>query len=535
MNRATLMAKLKELIRGSVVDDEEALQRFSRDQSIYEIPPLAAVRPQDEEEIARLIHFARDAQIPITPRGGGSGTAGGALGEGIVLALPRGGSLSRMHDFSEQGREAFVTAQAGVFHRTLQAALRERGYYLPADVSSAGISQIGGNVATKASGPHALRHGAIHRFVEGLVFITDRGERVDTGDPATVPVRIRDGLSALGERIARDRRVCEQLNARRFMKTASGYNMVAFTEGLPADRLIAQVLTGSVGTLGVVTAVRLRALPLELEKCALLLSFENLSEAGDAVCALLDHPVAAVEIMSRETVRILKAASGTPRAMLPDAHVLLVETEGPGATDTVAQINDLIGARRYRLLAQPSVLTADAEIAAVWELRKQALPVLNRVASGRRALAVINDVGVPPADLAAFIAEVEGLFEKHQTEAIVYGHAGNGNLHLRPLFDLRRPGLARRIQQLADDVYTLVLRYGGTIAAEHGMGRLKAPYLKREWGEALYGYMRELKSIFDPEDIFNPGVMFSNRPLTDHLAPEFSDARGHTAAQEEES
>ncbi len=533
MNRAALTAKLNDLIQGEIVSDTIGLRRFSRDQSIYEIPPMAAVLPRNEEDITRLIRFAHDENIPVTPRGGGSGTAGSALGEGIVLALPRGGCLGRIRDFSEKGRETFVTAEAGVFHQTLQATLRKRGYYLPADVSSAGISQIGGNVATKASGPHALQHGSINRFVEHLVFVTDRGEWVDTGDPSTVPVRIREGLAVLSEKIGRDRAVCDLLNARRTMKTASGYNMFAFTEGLCLGRLIGQLLTGSVGTLGYVTAVTLRAEPHEPIRTALLLSFTNLSEAGDAVCAMLDWPVAAIEIMNRETVRILKSKSANSHALLPDAHVLLVEAEGVEGAETVAEISEFIRRRGYRLLGQPAVLTTDSEIAAVWELRKRVLPLLSRPESDRRALAVINDVGVHPHDLAVFIADVETLFEKHRTEAIVYGHAGNGNLHLRPLFDLRRPQLAERIQRLADDIYGLVLRYGGTIAAEHGMGRLKAPYLKREWGDSLFGYMQELKGIFDPQDIMNPGVMFSDGPLTHHLAPEFSGRGRDPTAQEQ--
>jgi len=137
---------------------------------------------------------------------------------------------------------------------------------------------------------------------------------------------------------------------------------------------------------------------------------------------------------------------------------------------------------------------------------------------------VVNDVGVPPEQLAGFISEVEQVFARQQLTSLIYGHAGSGNLHLRPLFDLTLPSLPARIQRLADEIYQVVLRYGGTISAEHGMGRLRAPYLKREWGAALYGYMCEVKEIFDPGELFNPGVVFSDKPITDHLREELLSA-----------
>jgi len=153
-------------------------------------------------------------------------------------------------------------------------------------------------------------------------------------------------------------------------------------------------------------------------------------------------------------------------------------------------------------------------------VRKQILGLIRNPQPGFQALSVVNDVGVPPENLAGFISEVEQVFARQRLTSLIYGHAGSGNLHLRPLFDLTLPGLPARIQRLADEIYQVVLRYGGTISGEHGMGRLRAPFLPREWGAALYGYMREVKEIFDPGDLFNPGVVFSDRPITDHLREE---------------
>src|SRR5512144_2640467 len=196
--------KLRGVVRGRVLDDEQSLQQFSRDRSIYEIRPCAVVLPEDGEDARRLVEFARREGLAVTARGGGSGLAGSALGEGIVMALPKNGFWSAISGFTGSGRSARVTASAGVYHNDLQKFLKERGFFLPADVTSAEISRIGGNIATRASGPHALRFGSIDRFLESVQFITAEGEPVDTADEATIPKRIREKLTDLERRIKGD-------------------------------------------------------------------------------------------------------------------------------------------------------------------------------------------------------------------------------------------------------------------------------------------------------------------------------------------
>src|SRR5512143_481625 len=182
-----LSEKLRGLMRGRVLDDETSLQQFSRDRSIYEIRPRAVVLPEDDEDARRLVEFARREGLAVTARGGGSGLAGSALGEGLVMALPKNEFWGRISGFSADGRSARVDVSAGVYHNDLQKFLKDRGFFLPADVTSAEISRIGGNVATKASGPHALKHGSIDRFLESVEFMTAEAELVDTADETTIP------------------------------------------------------------------------------------------------------------------------------------------------------------------------------------------------------------------------------------------------------------------------------------------------------------------------------------------------------------
>jgi FAD/FMN-containing dehydrogenase len=512
-----LSDKLRGLLRGQVIDDEGSLPQYSRDQSIYEITPRVVVLPEDADDARKVIAFGAGEGIPITARGGGSGTAGSALGPGIVMALPKNEFWGRITDFATAGGSAGVTVSAGVYHNDLQTFLKAKGFFLPADVSSAEISRIGGNLATRASGPHSLKYGSIDRFLESLRFITAGAELVDTADESTLPERLGSGLAELGRRIRQDGPARALLESRRGLKTASGYDLSAFLEEMPAGRRIARLLAGSVGTLGIITAARLRAERYSAERAVVLLYFDGLAEAGRAASLLRETDAAAIELISRETLRVIRARTALPGLFAADAHLLFVETAGPDREQQLGSVLSRIQRDGYRMSAPPAVAMSDDEIERIWTVRKQLLWLVGHPGPGFRALGVVNDVGVPPASLAGFIHDVQAVFKKHGMEPLVYGHAGSGNLHLRPLFDVALPDLPGRVRRLADDVYEALFRHGGTLTAEHGMGRLRAPYLRREWGEALYGYMREVKAIFDPRDILNPGVMFSDAPITDNM------------------
>jgi FAD/FMN-containing dehydrogenase len=509
--------KLRQVVKGQVVADQKSLGRYSRDQSIYEIVPRTVVLPEDTGDVRRLVDFAAREGIPLTARGGGSGTAGSALGSGIVMALPRNGFWGRIGDLTVGGAAARVRVGAGVYHNELQKYLKQQGYFLPADVSSADISRIGGNIATKASGPHALRYGSIDRFLEAVEFVTVRGEVVNTADEATIPERFITRLSDLADRIVADRVSFERLAARQQLKTASGYNLFAFLRDLSPGRRIAQLLAGSVGTLGLVTGATLRAEVVRQDGAVVLFYFASLAEAGRAVCALRELDVAAIELISRETVQVLREQTELPAGFDVDSHLLLVELIGPDYREGIRNVKTLLQTSDFRLAHPPAVARTEAEIDRMWALRKQILWLIRHPQPHLRALSVVNDVGVPPDRLADFVGAVQQVFVDRRIVALIYGHAGSGNLHLRPLFDVTLPDLPGRVRELADAVYEVVLLHGGTVTAEHGMGPLRAPWLRREWGDALYGYMREVKEIFDPDDLFNPGVMFSDRPITDHM------------------
>jgi FAD/FMN-containing dehydrogenase len=511
--------RLSKLLRGGVQVEDKVLDRYATDQSIYQVRPLAVVHPQDVEDVVAVMDFAREERIPLTPRAGGSGTAGAALGWGIVLAIDRGSPMNRLLGFEERGSERLATVEPGLVHDDLQRSLRERGLYLPSDPSSGAISLVGGNIATKASGPHALKHGSIDRYLRDVQFVTADGMVVDTADESSIPLRIREGVLSLRQELLADERAVERLRAREGMKLASGYNLFTYLRHERLGAWVAQLLVGSVGTLGVVTRATLRAEPYIEGRATTLLTFRSLEEAGHAVQYIRPLDVAAIEIMNHRTVAIVKERRLELDVPDGEVHMLLVEYEGSQRHEQIAQVERLIRGQGYRLAGPMVTVESEVEQARLWRVRKALLPTIRGYCTDCAALSVVNDVGVDVSCLSDFIRDVEAIFDELGLVAAIYGHAGSGNLHLRPLFDRSAPDLPEQLVRVVDRVYDTVLRYGGTITAEHGMGRLRAPYLAREWGEGMMQHMRRVKAIFDPDNVLNPDVMFSDRALTDDLRP----------------
>lgn len=513
-----LARALRSQISGDVWDDDVSRNRYARDFSIFQTVPQLIVAPRDTGDIVKTIVLARDAGVPVTARGGGTSTGGCATGSGIVILLNRLCGLTRLGDLSVDGSDAVVTAEAGVVHDALQTRLREHGFFLPADPSSGAISFIGGNVSTKASGPHALKYGSIDRYLQHVTFVTAEGGVIDTADTATIPAELAEGIRQLRQQVSADLESVALLERRRDMKCASGYNLGAMLGNLTDGELLAQCLVGSVGTLGIVVNATIRGQAIDPGRATTLLCFRSLEDAGDAVQAIRDSGVAAIEIMNSEAVRIVRERH--PELPLPDgeAHILLVEYSGATRHEQVARVESHLRDAGYDMAAPSETVDGEGEQDTLWRARKALLPLIRNYRSDRQAWPVVNDVGVDPVHLGPFIHDVQNIFKRFGLMAPIYGHAGSGNLHLRPFFNPSDPDVPNTVQRVADEVYATAFKYGGTITAEHGMGRARAPYLEREWGPEMVAHMRSLKHLFDPAGHLNPGVMFGDgRQLADGI------------------
>lgn len=500
--RAGLCGSLRPLFGERLLCDDIPA-RFTRDASVFTLEPLAVAEARSEADVVTAVRAAGASGVALVARAGASNTGGAAVTDGLLLTFG-GERFARVRVDAESGLAA---AGPAVRHDRLQSALASHGLWLPSDPSSGPLSFVGGNVATRASGPHALRHGAINRYVRDVRLVLADGSILDTREATSAPGGLLERLDALARRIADDAESVRRLEERRAEKWASGYELLALLDhrGTPL-RAVPRLVCGSVGTLGIVTEAVLEVVRKPSRRAAVLLRFATSQAACEAAVALRAD-ASAVEIVTRSALELVRRHSPALGEDGASQAMLIVEYAGGPECGERAR-------RDARRLRAAGTLTRDPEIAEdeqmideIWRARKAILPVIRRFAEeGKAASSIVNDVGVPPERLPELITAAESIFERHRLVAPIYGHAGSGNLHMRPLFAV---GDQATMRAVADEVYTLVTRLGGTITAEHGMGRLRAPFLEREWGSRIAGYMRELKSAFDPHRVLNPGVMFA--------------------------
>ncbi len=505
-------------LRGKVTDDPGVLERYSRDSSRYRVKPILAATPADESDAERLLAYAAEERVPLTCRGAGSNLSGSAVGPGIVVLL------EAMNRPLSIGRGS-ATVQPGLRYEQLNRLAAGQGQALRYDVSSGHFSTIGGNIATRAGGLRSVRYGNVSRWVRAVRFVSPAHGVVDTR--RGLPPALAAGVQKLRADLLADREARQALERRAGLKTASGYNLRGLLEAATPEAMVAQLLTGSVGTLGMLTEVEVALMPLPLHSTLLAAFFPRLEEACALATALLATDPSALELMDAQGVGELLALESAPAAAAGAGAVLLVEHEdAPGGAGEGAG-----GAAAGRPAAERSAAAAALldgparpvwEVPAsragdVWNVRWSMLTTIRRVHENadKRFLSFVDDLAVPVAALEAFVREIQSVFRAEGLPAIIYGHLGEGNLHMRPL--IGREGWRERVHRVAERCFDAALSHGGTLTAEHGGGRNRAPFVEREWGGRLYGYFRRVKRLFDPDDLLNPEVMFSERDFTEEL------------------
>ena len=406
----------------------------------------AVVRPASAEQVAEVVAWCSDNEVPIVPRGGGTGWAGGAVprGSGVVLALER---LTRVRSLDPlQWR---MQVEAGVTTATVRRLARENGLYYPPDPGAAEESQIGGNVATNAGGPHCFKYGVTGAWVTGLEAVLAGGELVRFGGPVR--------------------------------KDVAGYDLRS-------------LLIGSEGTLGVITAVWLRLIPAPPDPLPVAAFYADAAHGADAVQRLMAAgPVpAAIEYLDGATLAV--AGAGFPGGVPDGAGFLVITESDSGAADRDAFAQALAAG------ALGGVLTPD-DPQALWRWRDG----VGLVVSSARAGKLSDDIAVPVERLAEAVEETIRIGERHGLEACSWGHAGDGNVHATFMLDARDQLALRRANSAAGEVMAMALRMDGTVTGEHGIGMLKNGWLQHQWSAGAVAAHRAIKTALDPDGIFNPG------------------------------
>jgi len=518
----TIERDLAPLLQGEVRTGPIALALFSTAACIFRRKPLAVVSPRGEADVAATLRFAHAHGIPITPRGGGSSLAGQALGPGIVLDFSA--HMNRVLAV-DPGRRV-LRAQPGAVHGRIQRVAGEHRLRFGPDPSSGDFCTIGGNVGTNAAGPHTLRHGTTKDHVLGLTVALYDGTLVTLGEHGGDGAPSRHDGGESWRRIAAEVETALRDGAPEFLpeaplanKNSCGYDLwgawkpgdVISSIGPRFDPL--RLIVGSEGTLGVVTEVTVRLVPKPVATAAALLYFASWEDATQSVLEARRLGASAIEAMDHTFLAFVRADRADLRGLIPDRFdsAILVEFEGASDEETragIAAMEEWAAARRDTVLDFRAARSAE-EQTALWSVRRAALPLVYRASPVEKPMNFIDDTAVPAENLGAYVNGLRAIFAKHRSPFVIFGHAGNGNVHVMPLLDPHETTFAPRMAAMAEDAFELTWKLGGTITGEHGDGILRAPYVRRQYPRA-YSVMERVKRAMDPGGILNPGNVISD-------------------------
>ncbi|HEU4630388.1 MAG TPA: FAD-binding oxidoreductase [Gemmatimonadaceae bacterium] len=483
--------------RGTFRTDGPARAVYAEAAGIAHELPLAVAVPADADDVVALVRWAAATRTPLVPRGSGTSMAGGAVGPGVVVDL---GRLDTLGAVDVERRR--VVVGPGVTRAAVERAASAAGLRFPVDPSSGAYCTVGGMAGTNAAGAHTLRYGATRPWVQALECVFADGTRawLRRGEPppARLPVvtRVLDVTPRWRDAAARGLPRHPVVR-----KDTSGY---ALAEYLASGELV-DLLVGSEGTLALFVGLELRLAPRPAATSSLLAAFPTLEQATDAAARARELGASACELLDR-TFLDVAASGGAADVPAGSEAVLLAEVEGDapdGAAALAGRVSDAFraaGATEVRLALDARTETV------LWELRHRASPTIARLHPELRSMQFIEDGAVPPAQLPAYVRGVREALARHGVRGVIFGHAGDAHVHVNPLVDVQGPAWRRQVAGILDDVTALTERLGGTMAGEHGDGRLRTPLLPRLRGRETMALYAEVKAAFDPAGILNPGV-----------------------------
>ncbi|WP_174537549.1 FAD-binding and (Fe-S)-binding domain-containing protein, partial [Micromonospora chalcea] len=515
---ASARAGLESVVPGGVATRAADRLRMAHDASHYLLHPGAVITPADAGQVAALLAHSRRTGTPLTFRSGGTSLSGQAVTDRLLVDVRR-----HFRDLTvlDDGRR--VRVQPGVVLRQVNARLAPYGRKLGPDPASESACTVGGVVANNSSGMTCGTEFNTYRTLESLVLALPSGTVLDTGAPdADARLRAAEpalhaGLLRLRDRVRGNPDSVRRIRAQYAMKNTMGYGVNAFLDHDDPAALLTRLVVGSEGTLAFVASATFRTVPVHRHAATGLLVFDSLGAAMAAMPALVAAGPAAVELLDAAALRVAQRdpkADATLRGLAVRGHAALLaewqESDPAALADRVAAAGRVLAGLP---LSAPARLSGEpAARAALWHIRKG----LYAAVAGARpsgTTALLEDIAVPVEALAGTCASLAELFDRHRyADSVIFGHAKDGNLHfmLNERFD---GGEApARYADFTEEMVDLVLGHGGTLKAEHGTGRVMAPYVRRQFGDELYEVMRELKTLCDPDGVLNPGVLLSDDP-----------------------
>ncbi len=507
---------LAKVVRGDVFTDILHRAAYASDASIYQIIPGCVVVPRDAADVAAVVKYASAHGVAVAARGAGSGVAGESLCSGIVFDMRRymnriisveAGSTSSLQDGG-----AAVICEPGVVLDDLNNYLAGYGRKIGPDPSSGNRATIGGSVANNATGAHSLEYGYIGDYVESIEAVLADGNVVEFKNDFDPNEEGDEKLASIAKGCVsvlsgKEAVIAKALPATK--RNRSGYAIAGIYHDGKID--LARLLAGSEGTLGVFTKIKLRTVAVPKAKGLLQLEFDSLENMARAVPIIVDSGASACELMDRTLIDMAIEALPEHRDVLPTGGVatLLVEHTG----ETAEQVKEKIGStdsKVGKLASGRRIIFEPRQQKRLWKSRKDAAALLERRKGRKRPVPFVEDVSVENRRLAEYISGLEKIGKRYDIAMSFYGHAGDGELHVRPYLDLSDPADVKKMQLIANDVFELAWSLGGTISGEHAVGLVRAAFLRRQYGDEFYELLRAIKNVFDPKGVMNPGKIISD-------------------------
>lgn len=519
--RERIQADLRGLLDGEVRCDDVFVRMYATDASIYEICPLGVVRPRGVSDVVACIQYADENEIPLHARGTGTGLAGESLGPGLILDFSH-----FMHRILACDQET-VRVQPGVVLSELNRFLAERGRVIAGGPINKTVTSVGGALAVDGAGSRWLQCGSAGDAVVSMQLMLADGSVIEAGthvveEPVSddpVVARRQSLVRDLSNLVHREQAVIERYSPRTAVDRA-GYRL----RGVLADgRLnLARLVAGSEGTLALIGEATVRTRPLPAYQGAALLFFDRLESAARGALEIAGMNASACEMMDRRLLSIARDTDVRYDLLIPrDAEaMLLVEMQAESQNEVRERLQDVVvRIQRRKRLAFDSRLALEAEeFALFWRLVRRVVPVLYSLKGSSRPLPFVEGIAVPPTELPDFLVQMQNVLKSHQVTASLFAHAAHGQLHMRPFLDLASPENVGKMQDVAVDLYEKVLEVGGTISGEHADGLSRSWFVRRQFGP-LYDVFTQVKRLFDPHNILNPGKVVADapQPLTANL------------------
>ncbi len=505
-----IIKDIRPLINGDVYSDKLHRVAFSTDASIYKIEPMCVVAPENAKDVSVVVEYAAKKGIPVCGRGAGSGVAGESLTSGIVLDMAR--YMNNILELTDSGN--YAVCQPGVVLSVLNEQLKKYNRKIGSDPSSGNRATIGGCVANNATGSHWLKYGYFADHVESIEAVLNDGSiaeitndfRPDDVKDNRLNVIARDCLETLS-----DKKDLIEKSLPETLRNRSGYNISNAVKDGKID--LARILAGSEGTLALFTKIKLRTVKEPECKALFQLEFDSLDKMAKAVPEVVESGASACELMGDRLLEMAYDAFPRYRDILPKDKkaILLVEHDGEDKQQVEAKI-ERTKHKIGEFAAGVKIFFDEEQQERLWKSRKEAVPLLTRTKGRSHPVACIEDISVDNRKLAEYIRGLERLEEKYSISMAYYGHAGDGELHIRPFLDLSIQEDREKMKNLVEDVFNLAWSLGGSISGEHADGLVRAAFVRGQYGDEYYDLLCKVKKIFDPDDILNPGKIINKDP-----------------------